>query len=185
MKIVSVKAVKGGMFQLQLAETISPAALGRTRPQDQINSFIGEIFEGDERFNQARPTFAWQNVPKDVAEAILGETLELALGESKEVDVENPMFNEKYLRVMIVERVEGDSRITKWQLQNKERAAKRAGADGAYLTKEGKLIFRTTHMISTPGADDAVKHILVDHDGTLESVSAPAPQTLPDEEVSL
>ena len=67
-----------------------------------------------------------------------------------DLDILNPEFNGTRFRVQITETTEP----TEWQAENVERAAKRAGKDGDYITHEGDYIFSNSDIVLLPEGQD-------------------------------
>ena len=129
--LVSARQVANGKISLEFAEKIST----KNRPVSALTI----LNASDDRFSSgARRGWATAE-PVDASNALGinfgddGEWYSSDRGEMMDLDVLNPEFNGTRFRVQITETTEP----TEWQAENVERAAKRAGKDGDYITHEG------------------------------------------------
>lgn len=73
-----------------------------------------------------------------------------------DLDILNPEFNGVRFRVQISETTEP----TEWQAENLERAAKKAGKDGDYITHNGDYIFSNSDVVLLPEGTDPTHSFL-------------------------
>tara|TARA_R110000803_G_scaffold71102_4_gene134171 strand:+ start:13477 stop:14016 length:540 start_codon:yes stop_codon:yes gene_type:complete len=136
--LVSVKAVRGGKFQLEFAEPISnPNAKGG-------NSLVTMLNKSDDRFS-SKARRAWISGEKLDIEQMLGISLEgVGEGQSKDLNVLNPEIGGERLRIQIQETTSPDD----YQASNIETTAKKSGANGDFITHNGSHIFSNTSIVS-------------------------------------
>ena len=153
-----VKAISGGKYQLEFAELVqNPTAKGG-------NSLVGLLNKSDDRFQSAKPRRAWISGEKSDIEGALGMKIEdMDQGDEKFLNIVNPEIGGQRVRVQIVETTEG----TDYQLQNIDKSAKRAGADGDFITHKGDYIFSNT----SPVVGEA-KHVFLPADAVEAPTSA-------------
>lgn len=158
-QVLLTQAIKvaGGKIQLEFAEVIT----------DNTNLNPLALFnKSDDRFSGGRARRAWLTAEPSDAGQLLGIKLDDSqpwkLGDNNKMvlplNILNPVANiggvEYNLRVEIVE----TTTPTQWQMENIERAAKRRGANGDFITHQGKYIFvnsriafnKANHVFLTP-----------------------------------
>lgn len=156
--VTHLKRINGGKVSVQLAEKI----------KGEVN-LVSLLNKEDDRFNQQRFSLAWiSGTPESVIrEFKLNVTLkqinalqvatgipDIKLEEGKtklNLGIVNPEINGNVLHVQISEHLSP---------QYDGHDPKRAGADGDFLTFEGKLIYRTTSVVAGPA-----RHSRINHDG--------------------
>ena len=148
MLIVSARGVKGGKVQLTFAQKI-------TNPNLRPGSIVGMLNKSDDRFTQeAKPRFAWIAGEKSDIHAALGIDLSaLAEGDTKDLNVLNPMVDGEALNIQITETTAGSD----FDVANFETRAKRAGKDGDFiLDSAGEYIYVKSTVV--PGE---AKHVFI------------------------
>jgi hypothetical protein len=145
--LVSARKVAGNKIQLEFAEIV------KTR-STAVNP-VALFNKSDDRFSSGKPRRAWMTAEPNDASAILGIDLSLESTnysvdqngrEVMMLNILNPVATingeTHALKVEIVE----TTTPTDWQAANIETAAKRRGADGAYITHKGMYIFTNARM---------------------------------------
>lgn len=157
-------------IQLEFAEVLSSNG---SNPLSMFN-------KSDERF-RTRARRAWMTVELQDASELLGVNLgddagwELA-SNGKDVlplNILNPNVHGLYLRVQVIESCEGDANsglIGEYRLNNVETSAKRRGAGGDFITKNGKYIF-SIPSVTFCKEGESPKHVFITD---VDSVTAPA-----------
>ena len=152
--MVSARKVNGGKISLEFAEIIETS--------DRLVSALTILNKSDDGFS-SRPRRAWVSAePSDASELFNvnfeddGEWYDSEKGEMMDLDILNPTFNDVRFRVQITETTEP----TEWQAENLERAAKRAGKDGDYITHDGNYIFSNSNVVLLPADQDPVHTFL-------------------------
>ena len=159
-EVILTQAIKvaGGKIQLEFAEIISDNS--NLNPLSLFN-------KSDDRFSGGRARRAWLTAEPTDASQILGVSLDESqpwkLGDNNKMvlplNILNPVANiggvEYKLRVEIVE----TTTPTQWQMENMERAAKRRGANGDFITHQGKYIFVNSRI-----AFNQAKHVFLTAD---------------------
>lgn len=148
--LIKARKVKGEKVELEFAQHVQTS-------EGRQTSILGLLNASDERFNQTGgPTHCWMSgVPADIQKAFNIDLSSLQNeGDILELGILNPTvvgINEK-LNIRIVETV----KPTKYQSENIETTAKRAGKDGDYIvTKNGEFIYRNAEIV--PGEP---KHLI-------------------------
>ena len=146
--MVSARKVNGGKISLEFAEIIETS--------DRLVSALTILNKSDDRFS-SRPRRAWVSAePSDASELFNvnfgddGEWYTSERGEMMDLDIINPEFNGTRFRVQITETIEP----SEWQAENLERAAKRAGKDGDYITCDGNYIFSNADVVLLPEGEN-------------------------------
>ena len=149
--LISARQINNGKISLEFAEKITA--------KDRPVSALTILNASDDRFSSgARRGWATAE-PIDASNAFEinfgddGEWYTSERGEMMDLDILNPEFNGVRFRVQITETTEP----TEWQAENVERAAKRAGKDGDYITHEGDYIFSNSDIVLLP-EDQNAKH---------------------------
>lgn len=147
--LISARQINNGKISLEFAEKITA--------KDRPVSALTVLNASDDRFSSgARRGWATAE-PLDASKAFDvnfgddGEWYTSERGEMMDLDILNPTFNDVRFRVQITETTEP----TEWQAENLERAAKRAGKDGDYITHKGDYIFSNSDIILLPEGEDA------------------------------
>lgn len=147
--LISARQVSNGKISLEFAEKITA--------KDRPVSALTILNASDDRFSSgARRGWATAE-PIDASNAFEinfgddGEWYTSEKGEMMDLDILNPEFNGVRFKVQITETTEP----TEWQAENVERAAKRAGKDGDYITHEGDYIFSNSDIILLPEDQNA------------------------------
>ena len=142
--LVGARQVANGKISLEFAEKITA--------KDRPVSALTVLNASDDRFSSgARRGWATAE-PIDAANAFSvnfgddGEWYTSERGEMMDLDIINPEFNGTRFRVQITETIEP----SEWQAENLERAAKRAGKDGDYITCDGNYIFSNADVVLLP-----------------------------------
>lgn len=139
----SAKGVKNGKVQLTFSQIVKTGTAG--------TNVLGLLNASDDRFNQQKPRYAWVTGQKSDIEKQFGISLEglnegdvLEIGE---VDPRLEAYPDTPLNIQIVETTEGND----WEVENFDRAAKRAGKDGDFIMKDGMYIYiRSTVVAGKP-----------------------------------
>ena len=146
--LISARQVSNGKISLEFAEKITA--------KDRPVSALTVLNASDDRFSSgARRGWATAE-PIDASNAFGvnfgddGEWYTSERGEMMDLDILNPEFNGVRFRVQISESTEP----TEWQAENLERAAKKAGKDGDYITHNGDYIFSNSDVVLLPEGTD-------------------------------
>jgi len=140
--LVSAKLVNGGKVQLEFAEIIK----NPNTKSSSASELIGMLNASDARFNSApKARRAWMSAEKADILTVFGiDTTDLTtVGQTKELNLLNPTVNKKALKIQVTETV----KPTEYQAANLEASAKRAGADGDFITSKGAYIFSNTTVV--------------------------------------
>jgi len=142
--LVNAKKVGGNKVQLEFAQIVET---GESRPQ----SILSLLNASDDRFNtSSSASRAWisgeavdieRNFGLDLSSLENeGDMIEFNLLNPRIVGMENIPLN-----IQITETTKG----SKYQIENIEKSAKRAGKDGDYITtKDGEFIFRNATVVT-------------------------------------
>ena len=146
--LIGARKVANGKIQLEFAEKISAS----NRPMSALTI----LNASDSKFSSgARRSWATAE-PVDASEIYNvnfgddGEWYASERGEMMDLDIINPEFNGTRFRVQITETIEP----SEWQAENLERAAKRAGKDGDYITCDGNYIFSNADVVLLPEGEN-------------------------------
>ena len=152
--LISARQVANGKISLEFAEKITA--------KDRPVSALTVLNASDDRFSSgARRGWATAE-PIDASKAFDvnfgddGEWYTSERGEMMDLDILNPEFNGVRFRVQISETTEP----TEWQAENLERAAKKAGKDGDYITHNGDYIFSNSDVVLLPEGTDPTHSFL-------------------------
>jgi hypothetical protein len=161
--LINARKVSNNKIQLEFAEKVSA--------KDRPISALTVLNASDDRFSSgARRGWATAE-PVDASEIFGvnfgddGEWYSSEKGEMMDLNILNPDFNGLKFRVQIIETTEP----TDWQSENVERAAKRAGKDGDYITHEGNYIFSNANVVLLQDGVDP-EHSFLTSDTTEVSV---------------
>lgn len=137
MMLVSAKGVNGGKVSLEFAQSVETGK--------ESTSLTGLLNASDERFNQAKPRRAWHTgQPEDIKKIFGVDVAGLGYGEELEIGELDPKVNGKPLNIQIVETTDGSD----YDIANFETRAKRAGADGEFITTaDGEYIFQKLDVV--------------------------------------
>ena len=163
--LIGARKVANGKIQLEFAEKISAS----NRPMSALTI----LNASDSKFSSgARRSWATAE-PVDASEIYNvnfgddGEWYASERGEMMDLDILNPEFNGTRFRVQISETIEP----SEWQAENIERAAKRAGKEGDYITHDGNYIFSNADVVLLPEGENP-KHIWLTPDTERLAVKA-------------
>ena len=152
--LISARQVANGKISLEFAEKITA--------KDRPVSALTVLNASDDRFSSgARRGWATAE-PIDASNAFGvnfgddGEWYTSERGEMMDLNILNPEFNGVRFRVQISETTEP----TEWQAENLERAAKKAGKDGDYITHNGDYIFSNSDVVLLPEGTDPTHSFL-------------------------
>ena len=146
--LLQARKVANGKIQLEVAESIQVS--------DRPMNVLGMLNKSDDRFkSNARRTWITAE-PTDASELFnvdFGMEAEWYMGESKagtqvellDLNILNPVINDMRCRILVTETIEP----TDWQAENVERAAKRKGAEGEFITHDSNYIFSNTTLVLT------------------------------------
>ena len=142
--LVSARAVAGGKYQLEFAEKLVD------RGESSTNA-LGMFNAADERFSTGGPRRGWMSVEPVNCQELLGIdvtagpiTMNEAGQQVTMLNVLNPALdNGTRLRVQVTETLQP----SEWQMANLDRAAKRKGKEGEFITHQGKYIFANTDIV--------------------------------------
>tara|TARA_R100000152_G_C6771471_1_gene198011 strand:+ start:1531 stop:2154 length:624 start_codon:yes stop_codon:yes gene_type:complete len=146
--LLQARKVANGKIQLEVAESIQVS--------DRPMNVLGMLNKSDDRFkSNARRTWITAE-PTDATELFginFGADAEWYMGTSKsgaqvellDLNVLNPVINDMRCRILVTETIEP----TDWQAENVERAAKRRGAEGEFITHDSNYIFSNTTLVLT------------------------------------
>ena len=173
----SLKRVNGNKIQFQFAQEITKTGTSTVNTVALLNS-------NDERFAQSKARKAWITADMVNASNISGISVEkleaLNVGDEIDLNIENPSFNGMLFQVRVIE----TTTPTEWQSANLEKAAKRAGKDGEFLTHDGYYIFSNTRVELLPEGVEA-EHIFLSHDQEFTSNSGEGIKATTETEMSL
>jgi len=135
--------------------------------EGNANALLAMLNASDDRFTSGARR-AWMTA--EVLDASKSFNLNLGDDAAWEMDpnlnketlplgIMNPSISGFDLRVRIEETTEG----TDWQLENIDRAAKRRGKDGDFITSNGKYIFSNTRVVPMKKGDNP-SHVLLQAD---------------------
>jgi hypothetical protein len=159
--LVDARKVKNGMIQLQFAEKLVT--------KDRPVSALTILNASDPRFSSgARRAWVSANILDasekfDINFGDDGDWYSDPKGEIMDLNILNPFVevndSKYFFRVKVSETITANE----WQAENLDRAAKRRGKNGDYITHEGDYIFSNTTVDVVPeGAD--VKHTFLEAD---------------------
>ena len=146
--LLQARKVANGKIQLEVAESIQVS--------DRPMNVLGMLNKSDDRFkSNARRTWITAE-PTDATELFdinFGADADWYMGTSKsgaqvellDLNVLNPVINDMRCRILVTETIEP----TDWQAENVERAAKRRGAEGEFITHDSNYIFSNTTLVLT------------------------------------
>jgi len=161
--LVSIRRVNSSdantpKVQLELAEYVD----NPTRSQNSGQKALLKLNAKDSRFQGGKPRRAWTTADLSVAEELFDLDLSglSAVGMTLDVNLLNPEIDGERMRVRIEESVQP----TEYQAENVESTAKRAGADGNYITHKGKVVFSNSEVVMS---NDDVDHIFLESDAPL------------------
>jgi hypothetical protein len=182
--LTHIRKVKNGKIELEIAEKIGASGV----------SALSILNAGDPRFT-SRARRGWIIAEASQVEKFFGisasEMAAMPEGGIKEVSIDTPTIAGHQLRLQVVEQTESDLLATladdnasasrkanaAFLVQNKERSAKRAGANGPVITSGGELVFSSVNVVmAKPGAE--VAHNILQSDfsqGITQVMSSPAP----------
>jgi hypothetical protein len=186
--LLQARKVANGKIQLEVAEQVQVS--------DRPMNVLGMLNKSDDRFkSNARRTWVTAE-PTDATELFginFGVDAEWYMGTSKsgaqvellDLNVFNPVINDTRCRILVTETIDP----TEWQAENVERAAKRKGAEGAFITHDSNYIFSNTTLVLTNG-DTKEMHTFLKPDSVAmqtetEEVSAISMVSTPAEEIDL
>ena len=141
--LVNARKVSNDKLHLEFAEIINAT----TKPM----SALGLLNKSDERFSSSARRCWLTAEPADAADVFgvnFGSDAAWEMtpkGEVLELNILNPSHLGERFRVIVQETTEP----TEWQAENLEKAAKRKGKDGGYITHNGDYIFSNTDVIQT------------------------------------
>ncbi len=157
--LVSARKINGGKIQLEFAEVVSTS--------DKGVNLLAMLNKSDDRFS-SNARRAWMSAEPTDAEEYFGINFGANAGwyinekrEMLELNVLNPMINNMRVRILVNETTEP----TEYQAANLERAAKRKGKDGDYITHDGDYIFSNTEVTLT-NKDTSDMHVFLSPDST-------------------
>ena len=135
----SAKGVKNGKVQLCFSQVINTGK--------QPTNVLGLLNKSDDRFNQAKPRYAWMTGEVEDIKAQFDIDLSgLAEGDVLEIGAEDPKlaaYPESSLNIQINETTEG----SEYDVANFETRAKRAGKDGDFIMKDDMYIYVRTSVV--------------------------------------
>ena len=168
--LISARQVANGKISLEFAEKI--------QTKDRPVSALALLNASDDRFSSGARR-GWLNVMPEDATKYLGIDFSDAndawydteKGMMMDLNIMNPQVNlngiEYFFKVYIVETTQGSD----WQVKNVQKAAKRAGKDGDYITHNGDYIY-SNGKIDLFTKDQEPKHELLTADTELTQVAA-------------
>lgn len=155
----SAKGVKGNKVQLTFSQVVNTGK--------SSNNILGLLNASDDRFNQAKPRFAWLSGEKSDITAQFGiDVNALAEGEELVINQEDPRLAgapDMPLNIQIVETTKG----TEYDVANFETRAKRAGKDGDFILHNGMYIYVRTLVVT-----GEAKHVILEGTTRLETAQA-------------
>lgn len=136
-KLISAKAVNGGKVSLEFTQVVNT--------NDAAPSLTSLLNADDERFNVSKPRHAWITGSPALVQSLFGiDVSGLAVGETLELDMEEPTIDGEQLNIQLSETTKGST----WDLANLEKSAKRAGKDGEFImTEDGQHIFSRADVV--------------------------------------
>ena len=168
--LVSARQVNGGKVQLEFAEKIQAT----DRPVNALtilNASDSRFSSGARRcWVTAEPEDATKQFGVDFSESN-EDWYDTEKGMMLDLNILNPFTNlsgtDYRFRLQVVETVEANE----WEAENIDRAAKRAGKDGDYITHEGNYIFSRTQMVLAT-ANQKIAHTFLTPDTAGTQVTA-------------
>ena len=162
--LTNLKAVNGGKIQMEIAEIVNE------RPISAASLFN----IGDDRFSQQKARRAWQaGEPSQIAKLLGIDEAKLSalkVGESLELNQLNPAIVVGTQKYLLKVRIKETIIPTEWQVENLEKAAKRKGKDGAFITNNGNHIFSNCE-VAIVKEGEVVEHIILKADAVEETIS--------------
>ncbi len=167
--LLTARKVSNGKIQVEFAEKIQ----SKDRPMNALSL----LNASDSRFSSgarrawvtAEPADAYERLGINFGDD--GEWYDTEKGEMLDLMILNPGVdlygNKVYFRVLITETTEA----TEWQLDNIERAAKRAGKEGDFITTNGQYIFSNTSAVLAPQGVE-IAHTFIESDNQRIAVSS-------------
>lgn len=155
--LIDAKKVNGEKIMLQFAEIV------QSREAESAASILNA---SDARFTQPKARRHWLAVTaqdlKEVFGIVLADDQEiLVINRLNPVSLKEGAAKGKRIRIVINETTKG----TQYQMENIEKTAKRAGADGPIMTSGGLPIFPNLDLVFT---NEEPKHVIL----TADKVSA-------------
>ena len=176
--LVSVKGTANGVkVGLEFAEIISSG----TSSNGGGNSIVSAFNQADEKFVQAaKPRRAYLYATNEDVQRLLDiDVSDINANDVEDLNILNPSVNGNRLRVQIEETVSP----TEWQATNIEKAAKRAGKDGKFITSKGNYIFTNATVV-----DGEASHTFLASDAPvakgIKAIKAPTAQEVAQEELA-
>ena len=168
--LVSARQVNNNKIQLEFAEKIQTT----DRPVNALtllNASDARFSSGARRcWVTAEPEDATKQFGIDFSESS-DSWYDTERGMMMDLNILNPFTNlsgtDYRFKLQVVETTEAND----WESENIERAAKRAGKDGDYITHEGNYIFSRTQMVLA-SADQKVVHTFLAPDTAGTQVTA-------------
>ena len=158
--LVSARKVSGDKIHMEFAEVI---------PNGKAQNILGILNASDERFS-ANARRAWVTAEPADAAKTFGINFGIDAGweatdkgEMLFLNILNPTIDGTRCRILISETTEAND----WQEENKNKAAKRKGKEGPFITHEGNYIYSNTSVVMS---DEAPKHTILTPDATTLSV---------------
>jgi hypothetical protein len=155
----SAKGVKGNKVQLTFSQVVSTGK--------SSNNILGLLNASDDRFNQAKPRFAWLSGEKaDITAQFNIDVTNLAEGEELIINQEDPRLAgapDMPLNIQIVETTKG----TEYDVANFETRAKRAGKDGNFILHNGLYIYSRSLVVT-----GEAKHVILEGTTRLDVAQA-------------
>ena len=163
--LVNARQVANNKIQLEFAEILSA--------KSNYENVLSILNKSDDRFS-SNARRSWQTAEAQDAQDALGLNFgpdapwyDSKKGKMLDLDVLNPTINGKRCRIIVQETLEG----TEWQTNNVEKAAKRKGKEGDFITHNGNYIFSNTDVVMTNSDTDNL-HVYLEPDST--TMSAPS-----------
>lgn len=144
--LVSARKVANGHVQLELAE-LKEGSGGVSA------AFV--FNKSDDRFTSSSPRRAWQSgLPKDMEESLgikFGDDQPWQVNDKGQeilaLNVLNPVATHRGMEFPMRVEVTETVTPTEWDVENLDTSAKRAGADGPFITHQGQYIFAKTKIV--------------------------------------
>jgi hypothetical protein len=151
----SLETLKFGEVLLTEVRPVNYTDPSKPKVQIEIAEFVRDpqrsvsalsLFNADDDRFSGKPRRAWLVVSPAMLKTHLGVDLPVGFADGDEVielNILNPMVGNQPLRIQIEETLTP----SEWQSLNIDKAAKRAGKDGPYITHGGNYIFSNTTVV--------------------------------------
>lgn len=158
-------------FQNINSETKVQMIIGeRIELPNRSDDVLAEMNASDDRFSKRGVRYHWLTSELEDIKRVFGDEYYTNAVDAKANEtlvayhVENPTMSGKPLRIQIIE---SNQPRNQWDIDNLERSAKRAGAEGEYLLANGMPIFSRTKVVKS---DTDPVHELLAYEETVDDI---------------